>query len=82
MHIRFYIIIKYFSRYSMKYTTTSLIGVAGTNFCGIDDVKHFANYSQSEDSTRIIFYIINLKRVTDQKNVKIKFFFFIAPSSN
>ena len=75
----------------MKYTTTSLIGVAGTkdvnntvilyvfagtNFCGIDDVKHFANYSQPRDSTRIILYIINLKRVTDQKNVKIKCFFF------
>ena len=48
----------------------SYFGV-GTNFCGIDDVKHFANYRQSRDSTRVILYIINLKHVTDQKNVKI-----------
>ena len=31
----------------------------GTNFCGIDVVKHFANYSEFGDSTRIILYIIN-----------------------
>ena len=32
MHIRFYIIIKYFSRNSMKYTTTSLILGSGPTF--------------------------------------------------
>ena len=32
MHIRFYIIIKKFSRYSMKYTTTSLILGSGPTF--------------------------------------------------
>ena len=32
MHIRFYIIIKYFSRNSMKYTTTSLILGSGLTF--------------------------------------------------
>ena len=60
MHIRFYIIIKYFSRYSMKYTTTSLILRSGQTFAVFsDDVKHFANYSQSGDSTQVILYIIN-----------------------
>ena len=32
MHIRFYIIIKYFSRYNMKITTTSLIMGSGPTF--------------------------------------------------
>ena len=39
----------------------------GTNFCGIDDVNHFANYSQSGDAIRIILCIINLKHVKDEK---------------
>ena len=52
-----YIIIKYFSRYSMKYTTTSLILESGPTFAVL--TKHFANYSQSGDSARIILYIIN-----------------------
>ena len=32
MHIRFFIIIKYFSRYYIKYTTTSLILGSGPTF--------------------------------------------------
>ena len=58
MHIRFSIIIKYFSRYIEIYDHVAHFGV-GTNFYGIDDVKHFANYSQSRDSRRLILYIIN-----------------------
>ena len=38
--------IKYFARSEPKYSTLFHDLGSGPNFCGVDDVKHFVNYSQ------------------------------------
>ena len=53
MHIRVYIIIKYFHVLTEIYDYVAHFWT-GTNFYGNEDVKRFANYGQLGVSTRII----------------------------
>ena len=63
MHKRFYIITKYFSRYSMKYTTMSLILGTGPTYAVLS-MSSILQIIVSLGIPQEIFYTLSIKNVS------------------